>query len=145
MPVLYMGYLAHYTLLLRKHKGLYSSLYISHQYTEGPRNPVVFAGLFEGTVLIPSCQLIIGLRWIQFSNYKAYCLFQYHFWQFMYGQSRKLLLPASFSPVFALPEGKKTDVPLFSLSSCTILFILCHKIYRCCLGAHTSDACILGI
>lgn len=97
MPVLYMGYLAHYTLLLRKHKGLYSSLYISHQYTEGPRNPVVFAGLFEGTVLIPSCQLIIGLRWIQFSNYKAYCLFQYHFWQFMYGQSRKLLLPASFS------------------------------------------------
>lgn len=61
MTILYMGYLAHYTLLLRKHKGLYLSLYISHQYIEGPRNSVVFAGLFGGTVLIPRYQLARGL------------------------------------------------------------------------------------
>lgn len=58
MTILYMGYLAHYTLLLRKYKGLYSS---SHQYIAGPRNPVVFAGLFGGKVLISRCQLARGL------------------------------------------------------------------------------------
>lgn len=61
MTIMHMGYLAHYTLLLRKHEGLYSSLHISHQYIEGARNSVVFAGLFGGTVLIPRCQLTRGL------------------------------------------------------------------------------------
>lgn len=68
-----------------------------------------------------------------------------YIWSIFTGHSRKLLLSASFSPFCALPEGKKMAASLFSLSSCTILFILCHKIYLCCLGVHTSDAFILGI
>lgn len=80
-----MGYLEHYDLPLRKHKGIYRSLCISHQYTEGPRNSVVLADLIRGMGLIPSCQLAGGLQWIQFSTSITHCLFQCHFQLLIHG------------------------------------------------------------